>query len=51
VIQKRLIDPLALALLEGEYREGDTVTADALDGNIVLTAGAPAAAPAPAQAA
>jgi ATP-dependent Clp protease ATP-binding subunit ClpB len=45
VIQKRLVDPLALALLEGDYREGDTVTADAVGGNIVLTsaASAPAA--------
>jgi ATP-dependent Clp protease ATP-binding subunit ClpB len=40
VIQKRLVDPLALALLQGDYREGDTVTADAVGGNIVLTSGA-----------
>jgi ATP-dependent Clp protease ATP-binding subunit ClpB len=40
VIGKRLVDPLALALLQGDYREGDTVTADAVGGNIVLTSGA-----------
>jgi ATP-dependent Clp protease ATP-binding subunit ClpB len=31
VIQKQLIDKLALALLEGRFREGDTVVADAVD--------------------
>jgi ATP-dependent Clp protease ATP-binding subunit ClpB len=36
VIQKRLVDPLALAILQGEFREGDTVRADARDGDIVL---------------
>jgi ATP-dependent Clp protease ATP-binding subunit ClpB len=36
VIQKRLVDPLALAILQGEFREGDTVRADARDGEIVL---------------
>ena len=46
VIQKRLVDRLALALLEGEYREGDRVRVDAADGELVLTRGAevPAAA-------
>ena len=29
VIQKQLVDRLALALLKGEIREGDTVTVDA----------------------
>ncbi|WP_372788370.1 ATP-dependent chaperone ClpB [Paraconexibacter sp.] len=38
VIQKRLVDPLALAILEGTYREGDTVTVDAVDGELVLGA-------------
>ena len=28
VIQKRLIDPLAMAILEGEFAEGDTVLVD-----------------------
>jgi ATP-dependent Clp protease ATP-binding subunit ClpB len=36
VIQKQLIDRLALALLEGRFREGDTVLADALDGQVAL---------------
>src|SRR5205814_4164390 len=35
VIQKRLVDPLARAILQGEFREGDTVRADARDGDIV----------------
>jgi ATP-dependent Clp protease ATP-binding subunit ClpB len=37
VIQKRLVDPLALALLEGEFRSGDAVRVDAVDGELVLT--------------
>jgi ATP-dependent Clp protease ATP-binding subunit ClpB len=36
VIQKRLVDPLALALLEGRFVPGDTVTVQAHDGEIVL---------------
>ncbi|HKE80569.1 MAG TPA: type VI secretion system ATPase TssH, partial [Solirubrobacteraceae bacterium] len=36
VIQKRLVDPLALAILEGDFREGDTVRVDAGDGDLVL---------------
>jgi len=47
VIQKRLVDRLALAILEGEFREGDTVRVDAADGDVVLTkaaAGQPVAA-------
>jgi ATP-dependent Clp protease ATP-binding subunit ClpB len=44
VIQKRLVDRLALAILEGEFREGDTVRVEAADGDLVLTK-APAAAP------
>ncbi|MGZ4270630.1 MAG: AAA family ATPase, partial [Solirubrobacteraceae bacterium] len=35
-IQKRLVDPLALAILEGRFREGDTVRVDARDGELVL---------------
>ncbi len=35
VIQRRLEDPLALAVLEGVFKEGDTITVDELDG--VLT--------------
>jgi ATP-dependent Clp protease ATP-binding subunit ClpB len=36
VIQKQLVDRLALALLEGELREGDEVTVDAVDGELAL---------------
>jgi ATP-dependent Clp protease ATP-binding subunit ClpB len=35
-IQKHLIDPLALAILEGEFREGDRVRVEAADGELVL---------------
>ncbi len=45
VIQKRLVDPLALAILEGRFVAGDTVKVDAADGDLVLQkAEAPAAA-------
>ena len=37
VIQKRLVDRLAMALLEGEFTEGDTVRVDAADGELVFT--------------
>jgi len=37
VIQKRLVDRLALSMLQGEFGEGDTVRVDAADGEIVLT--------------
>jgi ATP-dependent Clp protease ATP-binding subunit ClpB len=36
VIQKRLVDPLAMAILEGKFAPGDTVKVDAADGQIVL---------------
>ena len=36
VIQKRLVDPLALAILEGRFVAGDTVRVDAADGEIVF---------------
>jgi ATP-dependent Clp protease ATP-binding subunit ClpB len=36
VIQKRLVDPLALAILEGRFVDGDTVMVDAADGEIVF---------------
>ena len=36
VIQKQLTDRLALALLEGELREGDSVRVDARDGELAL---------------
>ncbi|MGI8512844.1 MAG: AAA family ATPase, partial [Solirubrobacteraceae bacterium] len=44
VIQKRLVDRLALAILEGEFAEGDTVQVDAAEGELVFTK-ATAAAP------
>jgi ATP-dependent Clp protease ATP-binding subunit ClpB len=34
VIQKRLVDQLALAILEGRFREGDVVRVDAVDGEL-----------------
>jgi ATP-dependent Clp protease ATP-binding subunit ClpB len=44
VIQKQLVDKLALALLEGEFGEGDAVRVDARDGEVVFErSGAPAA--------
>ncbi|HKO27764.1 MAG TPA: AAA family ATPase [Solirubrobacteraceae bacterium] len=36
VIQKRLVDPLALAILEGRFATGDTVKVDAAEGELVL---------------
>jgi len=47
VIQKQLVDRLALALLEGDVKAGDEVRVDARDGELVLEgagAGAPATA-------
>ncbi len=38
VIQKRLVDKLALKLLEGEFVPGDRVRVDARDGELELTA-------------
>jgi ATP-dependent Clp protease ATP-binding subunit ClpB len=44
VIQKQLVDKLALKILEGEFGEGDLVRVDAADGKVVFErAGAPAA--------
>jgi ATP-dependent Clp protease ATP-binding subunit ClpB len=36
VIQRRLEDPLALAVLQGVYKEGDTITVDAVDGALTF---------------
>ena len=36
VIQREIEDPLALALLEGRYTEGDTVTVDVAGDKLVL---------------
>jgi ATP-dependent Clp protease ATP-binding subunit ClpB len=49
VIQKQLVDKLALKLLEGEFAPGDRVLVDAEGGALALVkAGVPAGAPAPA---
>ncbi len=37
VIQKQVADPLAVALLEGRFDDGSTVTVDAKNSNLVLT--------------
>jgi ATP-dependent Clp protease ATP-binding subunit ClpB len=44
VIQKRLVDKLALRLLEGEFGAGDRVVVDAAEGDLMFSK-APAAAP------
>jgi ATP-dependent Clp protease ATP-binding subunit ClpB len=44
VIQKRLVDPLALAILEGRFGPGDAVQVDASEGELVLERAATAAA-------
>ncbi len=36
VIQKRLVDPMAMAILEGRFTAGDTVRVDASEGELVL---------------
>ncbi|HEU4706652.1 MAG TPA: ATP-dependent chaperone ClpB [Solirubrobacterales bacterium] len=44
VIQKQLVDKLALKILEGEFGEGDVVRVDAAEGEVAFErAGAPAA--------
>jgi ATP-dependent Clp protease ATP-binding subunit ClpB len=45
VIQKQLVDKLALKLLEGEFQPGDTVRVDAVDGELAFAKGEPIAAP------
>jgi ATP-dependent Clp protease ATP-binding subunit ClpB len=42
VIQKQLVDKLALRLLEGDFAEGDTVKVDAADGELVFDKTKPA---------
>jgi ATP-dependent Clp protease ATP-binding subunit ClpB len=37
VIQKRLVNPLAMAILEGRFVAGDTVRVDAAEGELTLT--------------
>ncbi len=41
VIQKRLVDRLALAMLQGEFVEGDTVRVTAAEGELVLVKAPP----------
>ncbi len=36
-VQRQILDPLSLELLEGKFREGDTINADAADGRIVFS--------------
>ena len=36
VIQKRLIDPLAMAILEGRFTAGDTVSVGAAEGELTF---------------
>jgi ATP-dependent Clp protease ATP-binding subunit ClpB len=47
VIQKRLVDKLALKLLEGEFQPGDRVLVDAAEGELTFERVAAAAEPAP----
>jgi ATP-dependent Clp protease ATP-binding subunit ClpB len=44
VIQKRLVDKLALAILEGEFQAGDLVEVDAVEGELTFTKAARVAA-------
>ena len=41
MISKRLVDPLALGLLKGEFAAGDHIEVDADDGDLVFSAGVP----------
>ena len=36
VVQKQLVDKLALKILEGEFNEGDSVLIDAADGELAF---------------
>ncbi|MBK9240804.1 MAG: ATP-dependent chaperone ClpB [Acidobacteria bacterium] len=35
-LQRRVLDPLAMGVLQGDFKEGDTVVADAADGHVAL---------------
>ncbi len=50
VIQRQLVDKLAMKLLEGEFSDGDIVRVDAADGELLFVAKRGADAPAPAAA-
>ncbi|MGA8361172.1 MAG: ATP-dependent chaperone ClpB [Candidatus Dormiibacterota bacterium] len=41
VIQRHLQDPIAMAILEGRFNEGDSVEVDARDGQITIARGEP----------
>jgi ATP-dependent Clp protease ATP-binding subunit ClpB len=41
VIQREVADPIALSVLQGEYREGDTITVDASPDGLVFLRTAP----------
>jgi len=45
VIQQRLQDPIAMAILEGRFSDGDTVDVDAADGQLTIAGGHEAAVP------
>jgi ATP-dependent Clp protease ATP-binding subunit ClpB len=47
VIQRRLMDPIAIALLEGRFLEGDTVKVDVVNGELQLAKVKSAAPPEP----
>ncbi len=42
-IQKEVVQPLAMHLLQGDFRDGDTVVVDVADGKIAFRRGAPVA--------
>ena len=35
-LQRRVLDPLAMGVLQGDFGEGDTVSVDVADGHIAL---------------
>jgi len=44
VIQRRILDPLAMRVLQGDFREGDVIHVDAVGGELQFSRQAPAAA-------
>ncbi|HEY8286670.1 MAG TPA: hypothetical protein VIJ28_19955, partial [Chloroflexota bacterium] len=42
-LQRRILDPLAQRMLQGEFRAGETVKVDARDGDLVFLHEAPSA--------
>ncbi len=40
-LQREVLDPLAMRVLEGEFVEGDTVVVDVADGALTFSKGAP----------